>query len=115
MHGPICSALLAVTLAAAADPAEPPPVLPPPHDLVAPAPLLPPALPPPPLVYYPRNPRDVWLYYAPDRFGRMRPIVVLLPDGDGAVRLIDGRPVPAPYGQPQLFRPSNYPPPPLPH
>src|SRR5579862_5680828 len=108
MHGPICSALLAVTLSAAADPAGPPPVLPPPRDLVAPVPF-PPA--PPPLVYYPRNPRDVWLYYAPDRFGRMRPIVVLLPYGDGAVRLIDGRPVPAPYGQPQLFMPPNISPP----
>jgi hypothetical protein len=72
---------------AAASAGQPPVERLPPPRVVAPA---------PPLTYpgvYRDNPYDVWRFYAVDRRGNFRPVVVYHPGGF-AYRLVDGKPYP---------------------
>src|SRR5262249_42235569 len=75
MNGLICAATLVLGLSTGADPVLPAPV---------PVPVPGRSIPdlPPGIGFYRPNPYDQWQYYAPDRFGRWRPRVLMVPGTD---------------------------------
>jgi hypothetical protein len=99
MSGPTGLGVLLLTFSVGADPVVVPPPAPPPYALAGPGVALPPGI-----GFYRPNPYDHWQAYSPDRYGRWRPRVLIVP-GDGAFRAVDGRPYPYPYVHPSWFMP----------
>jgi hypothetical protein len=98
MNGLVCAATLVLGLSTGADPVLPAPV---------PVPMPGRSIPdlPPGIGFYRPNPYDQWQYYAPDRFGRWRPRVLMVPGTDDGFRLIDGKPAVAPFAHPNSWMP----------
>jgi hypothetical protein len=95
MNALVCSTVLLLGLAPGADPVLLPAPTPRDPSLTA----LPPGI-----GFYRPNPYDRWQNYAPDQYGRWRPRVIVVP-GDGAYRVIDGKPAVAPYSHPHYWMP----------